>query len=179
MKKKKSNCLFFLPSPLGVLCPGGGGDDGGEPPGRAAADSAFHHEQVALGGDVPRPALPSVHRRDHGTCKNTKEVFISPECPGSSPLNTNLHVCRFTSVASSSPSLVQGEYVSCLLSLLQQMTEIHFHHLLNNFHSKEELKVRSSCATPADALVRRRLDSHSCFVARSSCSRSSAFSGTS
>uniref|UniRef100_A0A7N6B6K4 Dedicator of cytokinesis 3 n=1 Tax=Anabas testudineus TaxID=64144 RepID=A0A7N6B6K4_ANATE len=33
-----------------------------------------------------------------------------------------------------------GEYVSCLLSLLQQMTEIHFHHLLNNFHSKEELK---------------------------------------
>lgn len=37
----------------------------------------------------------------------------------------------------------QGEYVSCLLSLLQQMTEIHFHHLLNNFHSKEELKVRS------------------------------------
>lgn len=37
---------------------------------------------------------------------------------------------------------MQGEYVSCLLSLLQQMTEIHFHHLLNNFHSKEELKVR-------------------------------------
>lgn len=36
---------------------------------------------------------------------------------------------------------MQGEYVSCLLSLLQQMTEIHFHHLLNNFHSKEELKV--------------------------------------
>uniref|UniRef100_A0A8D3BXZ6 Dedicator of cytokinesis 3 n=1 Tax=Scophthalmus maximus TaxID=52904 RepID=A0A8D3BXZ6_SCOMX len=37
-------------------------------------------------------------------------------------------------------SFVQGEYVSCLLSLLRQMTEIHFHHLLNNFHSKEELK---------------------------------------
>uniref|UniRef100_A0AAX7U4H5 Dedicator of cytokinesis 3 n=1 Tax=Astatotilapia calliptera TaxID=8154 RepID=A0AAX7U4H5_ASTCA len=34
----------------------------------------------------------------------------------------------------------RGEYVSCLLSLLRQMTEIHFHHLLNNFHSKEELK---------------------------------------
>ncbi|KAG7263554.1 hypothetical protein CRUP_011492, partial [Coryphaenoides rupestris] len=33
-----------------------------------------------------------------------------------------------------------GEYVSCLLSLLRQMTELHFHHLLNNFHSKEELK---------------------------------------
>lgn len=42
---------------------------------------------------------------------------------------------------------VQGEYVSCLLSLLQQMTEIHFHHLLNNFHSKEELKVKSLCIT--------------------------------
>lgn len=41
-------------------------------------------------------------------------------------------------------SLVQGEYVSCLLSLLRQMTEIHFHHLLNNFHSKEELKVSQS-----------------------------------
>uniref|UniRef100_A0A8C7GIT0 Dedicator of cytokinesis 3 n=1 Tax=Oncorhynchus kisutch TaxID=8019 RepID=A0A8C7GIT0_ONCKI len=35
---------------------------------------------------------------------------------------------------------VQGEYVSTLLSLLRQMTEVHFHHLLNNFHSKEELK---------------------------------------
>uniref|UniRef100_A0A3P8SNF6 Dedicator of cytokinesis 3 n=1 Tax=Amphiprion percula TaxID=161767 RepID=A0A3P8SNF6_AMPPE len=35
---------------------------------------------------------------------------------------------------------ITGEYVSCLLSLLRQMTEIHFHHLLNNFHSKEELK---------------------------------------
>uniref|UniRef100_A0A4W5MY44 Dedicator of cytokinesis 3 n=1 Tax=Hucho hucho TaxID=62062 RepID=A0A4W5MY44_9TELE len=35
---------------------------------------------------------------------------------------------------------ITGEYVSTLLSLLRQMTEIHFHHLLNNFHSKEELK---------------------------------------
>uniref|UniRef100_A0A8C7XIS9 Dedicator of cytokinesis 3 n=1 Tax=Oryzias sinensis TaxID=183150 RepID=A0A8C7XIS9_9TELE len=35
---------------------------------------------------------------------------------------------------------ITGEYVSCLLSLLRQMTEIHFHHLLNSFHSKEELK---------------------------------------
>lgn len=41
-------------------------------------------------------------------------------------------------------SPTQGEYVSCLLSLLRQMTEIHFHHLLNNFHSKEELKVGNS-----------------------------------
>uniref|UniRef100_A0A8C2KWU3 Dedicator of cytokinesis 3 n=1 Tax=Cyprinus carpio TaxID=7962 RepID=A0A8C2KWU3_CYPCA len=34
----------------------------------------------------------------------------------------------------------QGEYVSCLLSLLRQMSEIHFQHLLDNFQSKEELK---------------------------------------
>uniref|UniRef100_A0A8K9UKF0 Dedicator of cytokinesis 3 n=1 Tax=Oncorhynchus mykiss TaxID=8022 RepID=A0A8K9UKF0_ONCMY len=33
-----------------------------------------------------------------------------------------------------------GEYVSCLLSLLRQMSEIHFQHLLDNFQSKEELK---------------------------------------
>uniref|UniRef100_A0A8B9L4G3 Dedicator of cytokinesis 3 n=1 Tax=Astyanax mexicanus TaxID=7994 RepID=A0A8B9L4G3_ASTMX len=37
-----------------------------------------------------------------------------------------------------------GEYVSCLLSLLKLMSELHFHHLLNNFHSKDELKVRHS-----------------------------------
>ncbi|XP_030639791.1 dedicator of cytokinesis protein 3-like [Chanos chanos] len=35
---------------------------------------------------------------------------------------------------------ITGEYVSCLLSLLRQMSELHFHHLLNNFHSKDELK---------------------------------------
>uniref|UniRef100_A0A8B9RFA1 Dedicator of cytokinesis 3 n=1 Tax=Astyanax mexicanus TaxID=7994 RepID=A0A8B9RFA1_ASTMX len=35
-----------------------------------------------------------------------------------------------------------GEYVSCLLSLLRQMTDIHFQHLLDNFQSKEELKVQ-------------------------------------
>ena len=30
------------------------------------------------------------------------------------------------------------------------MTEIHFHHLLNNFHSKEELKVRNSLSHNAE-----------------------------
>uniref|UniRef100_A0A8B9KHR8 Dedicator of cytokinesis 3 n=1 Tax=Astyanax mexicanus TaxID=7994 RepID=A0A8B9KHR8_ASTMX len=35
---------------------------------------------------------------------------------------------------------ITGEYVSCLLSLLRQMTDIHFQHLLDNFQSKEELK---------------------------------------
>uniref|UniRef100_A0A667X8G8 Dedicator of cytokinesis 3 n=1 Tax=Myripristis murdjan TaxID=586833 RepID=A0A667X8G8_9TELE len=35
---------------------------------------------------------------------------------------------------------ITGEYVSCLLSLLRQMTDVHFQHLLENFQSKEELK---------------------------------------
>ncbi|XP_029991161.1 dedicator of cytokinesis protein 3 isoform X9 [Sphaeramia orbicularis] len=35
---------------------------------------------------------------------------------------------------------ITGEYVSCLLSLLRQMTDIHFQHLMENFQSKEELK---------------------------------------
>uniref|UniRef100_A0A7N8WR51 Dedicator of cytokinesis protein 3-like n=1 Tax=Mastacembelus armatus TaxID=205130 RepID=A0A7N8WR51_9TELE len=34
----------------------------------------------------------------------------------------------------------EGEYVSCLLSLLRQMTDIHFQHLMENFQSKDELK---------------------------------------
>uniref|UniRef100_A0A7N6A6K4 Dedicator of cytokinesis 3 n=1 Tax=Anabas testudineus TaxID=64144 RepID=A0A7N6A6K4_ANATE len=35
---------------------------------------------------------------------------------------------------------ITGEYVSCLLSLLRQMTDIHFQHLMENFQSKEEVK---------------------------------------
>lgn len=35
----------------------------------------------------------------------------------------------------------QGEYVSCLLSLLRQMCDTHYQHLLDNFQSKDELKV--------------------------------------
>ncbi|KAM6981344.1 dedicator of cytokinesis protein 3 isoform 2-T2 [Aplochiton taeniatus] len=35
---------------------------------------------------------------------------------------------------------ITGEYVSCLLSLLRQMTDVHFQHLIDNFQSKEELK---------------------------------------
>ncbi|KAJ7316704.1 hypothetical protein JRQ81_002866 [Phrynocephalus forsythii] len=35
---------------------------------------------------------------------------------------------------------ITGEYVSCLLSLLRQMSDIHFQHLLDNFQSKDELK---------------------------------------
>ncbi|XP_075869291.1 dedicator of cytokinesis protein 3-like [Nelusetta ayraudi] len=33
-----------------------------------------------------------------------------------------------------------GEYVSCLLSLLRQMTDVHFQRLVENFQSKEEVK---------------------------------------
>uniref|UniRef100_A0A3Q2QWG8 Dedicator of cytokinesis 3 n=1 Tax=Fundulus heteroclitus TaxID=8078 RepID=A0A3Q2QWG8_FUNHE len=36
---------------------------------------------------------------------------------------------------------ITGEYVSCLLSLLRQMTDIHFQHLMENFQSKDELKL--------------------------------------
>ncbi|XP_034021811.1 dedicator of cytokinesis protein 3-like [Thalassophryne amazonica] len=35
---------------------------------------------------------------------------------------------------------ITGEYVSCLLSLLQQMTDIHFQHLMDNFQSRDEVK---------------------------------------
>lgn len=38
----------------------------------------------------------------------------------------------------------QGEYVSCLLSLLRQMSDTHFQHLLDNFQSKDELKVQQN-----------------------------------
>lgn len=95
-----SSSLRLGPLPSGVLCTGGGGDDGGEPPGRAPADAAVHHEQVALSGDVPRPALSPVHRRDHGTCKNTHEVFYSTR-PSTfitsehEPTRLSHRVCRF------------------------------------------------------------------------------------
>ncbi|XP_072307878.1 dedicator of cytokinesis protein 3 isoform X5 [Eucyclogobius newberryi] len=35
---------------------------------------------------------------------------------------------------------ITGEYVSCLLSLLRQMTDIHFQRMMENFQSKDELK---------------------------------------
>ncbi|KAF3690419.1 Dedicator of cytokinesis protein 3 Modifier of cell adhesion Presenilin-binding protein [Channa argus] len=44
------------------------------------------------------------------------------------------------SIMSKSQSQEAGEYVSCLLSLLRQMTDIHFQHLMENFQSKDELK---------------------------------------
>ncbi|XP_070405641.1 dedicator of cytokinesis protein 3 isoform X4 [Nothobranchius furzeri] len=44
------------------------------------------------------------------------------------------------SIMSKSQSQEAGEYVSCLLSLLRQMTDIHFQRLMENFQSKDELK---------------------------------------
>ncbi|KAK2861517.1 hypothetical protein Q5P01_001050 [Channa striata] len=44
------------------------------------------------------------------------------------------------SIMSKSQSQEAGEYVSCLLSLLRQMTDIHFQHLMENFQSKDEVK---------------------------------------
>ncbi|KAI1891183.1 hypothetical protein AGOR_G00162330 [Albula goreensis] len=43
-------------------------------------------------------------------------------------------------IMSKSQAQEAGEYVSCLLSLLRQMSDIHFQHLMDNFQSKEELK---------------------------------------
>lgn len=43
-------------------------------------------------------------------------------------------------IMSKSHAQEAGEYVSCLLSLLRQMCDTHFQHLLDNFQSKDELK---------------------------------------
>ncbi|XP_051933125.1 dedicator of cytokinesis protein 3-like isoform X3 [Hippocampus zosterae] len=44
------------------------------------------------------------------------------------------------SIMSNSQSQEAGEFVSCLLSLLRHMTDIHFQHLMENFQSKDVLK---------------------------------------
>ncbi|ELK25060.1 Dedicator of cytokinesis protein 3 [Myotis davidii] len=46
-------------------------------------------------------------------------------------------------IMSKSHAQEAGEYVSCLLSLLRQMCDTHYQHLLDNFQSKDELKVGS------------------------------------
>ncbi|KAL4646337.1 dedicator of cytokinesis protein 3-like isoform X1 [Arapaima gigas] len=67
---------------------------------------------------------------------------------------------------------ITGEYVSCLLSLLSLMSDVHFQHLLDNFQSQEELKeflLRIFCmfrnlmklsVFPRDWAVLRLLTSH-------------------
>lgn len=59
-------CLFlcFCVS-VGDLSAGGGGDGGGELAGCSVADASRNHEQVTSSGGGKRPALPTVHGRDH------------------------------------------------------------------------------------------------------------------
>lgn len=45
------------------------------------------------------------------------------------------------------PFLLQGEFVACLLSLLQLMTDVHFQRLMDACQSQDELKV----GQPGDA----------------------------
>uniref|UniRef100_A0A7N6AAR4 Dedicator of cytokinesis 3 n=1 Tax=Anabas testudineus TaxID=64144 RepID=A0A7N6AAR4_ANATE len=103
-----------------------------------------------------RILLPVVLHHIHLHLRQQKELLI---CSGilssifsiikTSSLVTHTHTHTHTQIFSVShclclcPSAVsswQGEYVSCLLSLLRQMTDIHFQHLMENFQSKEEVK---------------------------------------
>uniref|UniRef100_G3N402 Dedicator of cytokinesis 3 n=1 Tax=Gasterosteus aculeatus aculeatus TaxID=481459 RepID=G3N402_GASAC len=104
-----------------------------------------------------RILLPVVLHHIHLHLRQQKELLI---CSGilssifsiikSSSMVTHRHTHRHMKTASLLPrdrlsclhpvSCWQGEYVSCLLSLLRQMTDVHFQHLMENFQSKEELK---------------------------------------
>ncbi|XP_037108357.1 dedicator of cytokinesis protein 3-like isoform X3 [Syngnathus acus] len=76
------------------------------------------------------------------------------------------------SITSSGQSQEAGEFVSCLLSLLRHMTDVHFQHLMENFQSKEVLKefmMKIWCVLrnlmklsifPRDWTVMRLLSSH-------------------
>ncbi|XP_068508533.1 dedicator of cytokinesis protein 3 isoform X14 [Syngnathus scovelli] len=76
------------------------------------------------------------------------------------------------SIMSSGQSQEAGEFVSCLLSLLRHMTDVHFQHLMENFQSKEVLKefmMKIWCVLrnlmklsifPRDWTVMRLLSSH-------------------
>lgn len=108
------------------------------------------------------------------TCSNKKSDWLSVSMPGDEPEEIGLRrsLC-YPAVIMSDSSLTaerfhvigshacpplshwQGEYVSCLLSLLRQMTDIHFQRLMENFQSKEELKVPE-----ADVLSAALIDKH-------------------
>uniref|UniRef100_A0AAY4BZW4 Dedicator of cytokinesis 3 n=1 Tax=Denticeps clupeoides TaxID=299321 RepID=A0AAY4BZW4_9TELE len=98
--------------------------------------------------DSRRILLPVVLHHIHLHLRQQKELLI---CSGilssifsiiksSSLVNTHIHLSSTSVTEICLYSDWQGEYVSCLLSLLRQMTDIHFQHLLDNFQSKEELK---------------------------------------
>uniref|UniRef100_A0A8K9Y208 Dedicator of cytokinesis 3 n=1 Tax=Oncorhynchus mykiss TaxID=8022 RepID=A0A8K9Y208_ONCMY len=73
-----------------------------------------------------RILLPVVLHHIHLHLRQQKELLI---CSGI--LSSIFSIIKTSSL---------GEYVSCLLSLLRQMSDIHFNHLLDNFQSKEEVK---------------------------------------
>uniref|UniRef100_A0A8C7DXK5 Dedicator of cytokinesis 3 n=1 Tax=Oncorhynchus kisutch TaxID=8019 RepID=A0A8C7DXK5_ONCKI len=76
--------------------------------------------------DSRRILLPVVLHHIHLHLRQQKELLI---CSGI--LSSIFSIIKTSSL---------GEYVSCLLSLLRQMSDIHFNHLLDNFQSKEEVK---------------------------------------
>uniref|UniRef100_A0A668SPB4 Dedicator of cytokinesis 3 n=1 Tax=Oreochromis aureus TaxID=47969 RepID=A0A668SPB4_OREAU len=90
-----------------------------------------------------RILLPVVLHHIHLHLRQQKELLI---CSGilssifsiikTSSLVTHTHMHTHTHIHTRNT----GEYVSCLLSLLRQMTDIHFQHLMENFQSKDELK---------------------------------------
>uniref|UniRef100_A0A8D2ZVG5 Dedicator of cytokinesis 3 n=1 Tax=Scophthalmus maximus TaxID=52904 RepID=A0A8D2ZVG5_SCOMX len=85
-----------------------------------------------------RILLPVVLHHIHLHLRQQKELLI---CSGI--LSSIFSIIKSSSlrvISSPRSPIWQGEYVSCLLSLLRQMTDIHFQHLMDNFQSKEELK---------------------------------------
>lgn len=72
-------------------------------------------------------------------------------------------------------SCQQGEYVSCLLSLLRQMSDTHFQHLLDNFQSKDELKVQQNILCVGSFSLNEREEGNlSSIVCSANCSHSLA-----
>uniref|UniRef100_A0A4W3GX96 Dedicator of cytokinesis 3 n=1 Tax=Callorhinchus milii TaxID=7868 RepID=A0A4W3GX96_CALMI len=77
--------------------------------------------------DSRRILLPVVLHHIHLHLRQQKELLI---CSGI--LSSIFSIMKTSSL---------GEYVTCLLSLLRQMSDNHYQQLLDNFQSKEELKV--------------------------------------
>lgn len=65
--------------------------------------------------------------------------------------------------------------MSCLLSLLRQMSDTHFQHLLDNFQSKDELKVQQNILCVGSFSLNEREEGNpSSIVCSANCSRSLA-----
>uniref|UniRef100_A0A8C9TCB0 Dedicator of cytokinesis 3 n=1 Tax=Scleropages formosus TaxID=113540 RepID=A0A8C9TCB0_SCLFO len=115
-----------------------------------------------------RVLLPVVLHHIHLHLRQQRELLI---CSGI--LSSIFSLIKASSLFSCfSYPYWQGEYVSCLLSLLSQMSDVHFQHLLDNFQSQDELKeflLRIFCmfrnlmklsVFPRDWAVLRLLTSH-------------------